>query len=164
MPTENLPVADAIADLPVADKKALLRDLASRAARSLDIAESVIFDALAKREELGSTGVGNGVAIPHARLPEVRAPFGILTRLKQPMDFNAVDGQPVDLVFLLLLPKGDESACLTALASVARKLRHPNVLGELRRASNRALLYTAIMRKLPAGVVEKTNVERHRRS
>jgi nitrogen PTS system EIIA component len=144
---ESLPVADAIADLQVADRKALLRDLASRAARSLSIVEKVIFDALARREELGSTGIGKGVAIPHARLPEVKKPFGILVRLKHPMDFNAVDGEPVDLVFLLLLPAADEAGSLNALACVARKLRNPNALGEMRRAPNRALLYTAIMRR-----------------
>ena len=142
-----LPVADVIPDLQVANRNALLRDFAIRAARSLQIAEGIVFDALARREDLGSTGIGKGVAIPHARLPEVQAPFGIFVRLKQPLDFNAVDGEPVDLVFLLLLPAGDEAGSLNALACVARKLRNPKALAELRRASNRALLYTAVMRR-----------------
>jgi PTS system nitrogen regulatory IIA component len=147
MESGKLPVADAIVDLDIADKKLLLRELARRASASLPIAHGVIFDALVRREELGSTGIGKGVAIPHARMAEVRAPFGILVRLKQPMNFNAVDGQAVDLVFLLLLPAGDESGSLNALSCVARKLRNPRALEELRAAANRALLYTAIMRR-----------------
>jgi PTS system nitrogen regulatory IIA component len=98
-----------------------------------------------KREELGSTRVGNGVAIPHARLEQVRKPFGILVRLKEPIDFNAMDDQLVDLVCLLLLPTGTEEGQLNSMASVARRLRSPDVLRELRRAPNRVVLYNVMM-------------------
>jgi PTS system nitrogen regulatory IIA component len=83
----------------------LLHDLAHRVAPLLKVDHASVFNALLKREELGSTGVGNGVAIPHVRLEQVKEPFGIMVRLKGPIDFNAVDGQLVDLVCLLLLSK-----------------------------------------------------------
>jgi nitrogen PTS system EIIA component len=102
---DTCPIVDAITDLPHYDKRGVLHDLAHRAGHSLSIDNDIVFDALVKREELGSTGVGNGVAIPHVRLEQVNRPFGIMARLREPIDFNAVDGQPVDLVCLLLLSK-----------------------------------------------------------
>jgi Phosphoenolpyruvate-dependent sugar phosphotransferase system, EIIA 2 len=78
-----------------------------------------------KREELGSTGTGGGVAIPHARIQELNEPFGIFARLNRPIDFQAIDTRPVDLVFLLLLPGDPVGEQLKALATVARKLRDP---------------------------------------
>jgi PTS system nitrogen regulatory IIA component len=139
------PIVDTVIDLPVRDKRGVLRDLARRAALTLEVDDDVIFDALLKREELGSTGVGNGVALPHVRLEQVKKPFGIMARLRQPIDFDAVDGQPVDLVCLVLLSKGNEAAQLNALAAVARKLRIPDVLEELRRAPNRVVLYNVMI-------------------
>ena len=141
------PIVDAITDLSHYDKRGLLRDLAHRAARVLRVEDDIVFNALLKREELGSTGVGNGVAIPHVRLDQVQRPFAIMARLKEPIDFNAVDGQPVDLVCLLLLSKGKEGVQLSALANVARRLRTPEVLQELRRAPNRAVLYNVMIGK-----------------
>ena len=105
----------------------------------------VIFNALLKREELGSTGVGNGVAIPHVRLEQVKKPFGIMARLRHPIDFNAVDGQAVDLVCMVLLSKENDGAQLNALAGVARRLRLPDVLDDLRRAPNRVVLYNVMV-------------------
>jgi PTS system nitrogen regulatory IIA component len=93
---------------------------------------------LSKREELGSTGVGNGIAIPHARFPEIDKAFGMLLRLRQPIDFDALDGKPIDLVFLLLLPESTKGEQLTALACVARKLRSPAVTAALRHAHDSA--------------------------
>jgi hypothetical protein len=95
------PIVDTVTDLPVPDKRALLRDVAHRAALVLNVGDDIVFDALLKREDLGSTGVGDGVAIPHVRLEQVKTPFGIMARLRDPIDFEAVDGQPVDLVCLL---------------------------------------------------------------
>jgi PTS system nitrogen regulatory IIA component len=80
----------------------LLHDLAHRAALVLKVDDDTVFSALLKREELGSTGVGNGVAIPHVRLEQVKKPFAIMARLKHPIDFDSIDGQPVDLVCLLV--------------------------------------------------------------
>ena len=119
------PIVDTVTDLALYDKRGVLHHLAHRAARTLNVRDDIVLNALLKREELGSTGVGNGVAISHVRLEQVKRPFGIMARLRGPIDFNAVDRQPVDLVCLLLLSKGNEGAQLAALAGVARRLRIP---------------------------------------
>jgi PTS system nitrogen regulatory IIA component len=97
--------------------------------------------ALLKREQLGSTGMGSGIAIPHACLAELQQPFGMLARLKVPVDFEAVDDQPVDLVFLLLVPEPSKGHQVNVLASVARKLRHSKVREELRQAKDARVIY-----------------------
>jgi PTS system nitrogen regulatory IIA component len=94
-----------------------------------------------KREELGSTGTGGGVAIPHARIQGLTRSFGILARLSKPIGFEAIDGRPVDLVFLLLLPANPPDEQLKALASVARKLRDPLCLRSLRSSRGGPSLY-----------------------
>jgi PTS system nitrogen regulatory IIA component len=139
------PIVDTVTDLSIHDKLGVLRDLARRAARTRNVDYDVIFNALLKREELGSTGVGNGVAIPHVRLGQVKKPFGIMARLRHPIDFNAVDGQAVDLVCLVLLSKENDGAQLNALAGVARRLRIRDVLDDLRRAPNRVVLYNVMI-------------------
>jgi PTS system nitrogen regulatory IIA component len=138
-------IVDTVVDLSPHSKNSLLHDLAHRAALVLKVDDDVVFSALLKREELGSTGVGNGVAIPHVRLEQVKNPFGIMVRLRDPINFDSIDGQPVDLVCLLLLSKENESAQLNALAGIARRLRRPEVLEELRRAPNRVVLYNVMM-------------------
>ena len=146
MDLENIcPIVDTVTDLRIHDKRGVLRDLARRAARTRNVDDDVIFNALLKREELGSTGVGNGVAIPHVRLGQVKKPFGIMARLRHPIDFNAVDGQAVDLVCLVLLSKENDGAQLNALAGVARRLRIRDVLDDLRRAPNRVVLYNVMI-------------------
>jgi nitrogen PTS system EIIA component len=100
-----------------------------------------ILSELLKREELGSTGMGGGVAIPHARFYKVEKPFGMLARLRKPIDFDAVDGSPVDTVFLLLLPDAPAGERLGALACIARKLRNPAIIAALRRARDGAEIY-----------------------
>jgi PTS system nitrogen regulatory IIA component len=136
--------ADVAIDVRASDKPALLRDLAARAAASLDISANALAAELLKRDELGSTGIGGGVCIPHARFRGVKRPFGFLVRLKQPIEFQAVDGKPVDIVFLLALPASDQLEQLNALAGVARKLRDPDVLSRLREAASATALYQAI--------------------
>ena len=138
-------IADTVIDLSMPSKRALLHDLARRAAPVLKLDDDIVFNALLKREELGSTGVGNGVAIPHVRLEQVKSPFGILARLQHPIPFDAIDGQPVDLVCLLLPPKENGQAQLNTLAAVARRLRSSEVLEELRRAPNRVVLYNIMV-------------------
>jgi nitrogen PTS system EIIA component len=138
-------IVDSVIDLSLRDKRTLLHDLAHRAAVVLNVDDDIVFSALLKREELGSTGVGNGVAIPHVRLEQVKNPFGIMVRLKDPINFDSIDGQPVDLVCLLLLSKENESAQLNALAGIARRLRRPEVLEELRHAPNRVVLYNVMI-------------------
>jgi PTS system nitrogen regulatory IIA component len=136
---------DAMVDVRAVDKPRLLRDLSRRAASSLNADADVISSAILKRETLGSTGMGGGVALPHARIRGVDRPFGILARLGKGMEFDAVDGEPVDIVFLLLLPVAREGEQLNALASVARKLRDTEALGHLRGAADSAALYRAMV-------------------
>ena len=135
---------DVLVNVRAADKANLLLELAARTAPILEVPADRIFSELSKREALGSTGTGGGIAIPHARLPEVKKPFGMLVRLRQPIDFEAVDGKPVDLVFLLLAPATSAGEQLNALAWVARKLRNATCLRALRHAADSAALYRAI--------------------
>lgn len=124
------------------DKEKLLSELARKAGALVDILPKRLFAELIKRETLGSTGMGGGVAIPHARFHQVTRPFGMLVRLRKPLDFDAVDGEPVDIVFLLLLPEaaaaGDQ---LGALACIARKLRNAKIAAQLREARDRGEMY-----------------------
>jgi PTS system nitrogen regulatory IIA component len=137
---------NAISELRVADKTRLLQELAGRAASALDLPRERIEQQLVKREELGSTGVGGGVAIPHARLPELSHPLGVLARLKKPIEFDAIDRKPVDIVFLLLTPAVEQGDHLNALAAVARKLREPERLKDIRTSESSAALYRAMTR------------------
>jgi PTS system nitrogen regulatory IIA component len=132
------------ADVRTSDKVALLQELAKRAAVPLNLQAGRISTALLTREELGSTGTGGGVAIPHARMAEVMKPFGMLARLAQPINFDAIDDQPVDIVFLLLLPNSSAGRQLSALASVARRLRDPVTLRQLHQATDGPTLYRAM--------------------
>jgi PTS system nitrogen regulatory IIA component len=136
--------ANVMVDVRATDKGQLLRDLAEVAASALQMPSDLIAAELNKREELGSTGMGNGIAIPHARFAALAKPFGILARLRQPIEFDAIDGQRVDLVFVLLLPASPDGEQLEALASVARQLRLPSVVDRLRRLKQQAELYAAI--------------------
>jgi PTS system nitrogen regulatory IIA component len=137
--------ADILVDLPAPDKSRLLSDLSTRAASTLQLDAGAIASQILKREALGSTGVGGGVAIPHARIPGLRRPFGVIARLRRPIAFDAIDEQPVDVVFLLLLPAAAEGEQLNALATVARKLRDKPTLRNIRTASDAATLYQAFM-------------------
>jgi PTS system nitrogen regulatory IIA component len=134
---------DALIKVRSPDKTHLLQDLAARAAAALNLDADLVSIELLKREALGSTGTGAGVAIPHARIADLKKPFGTLVRLKHAIDFDAIDGNPVDIVFLLLLPQSQGDP-LNALASVARKLRDPDAIRRLRNAADNAELYRAI--------------------
>jgi PTS system nitrogen regulatory IIA component len=122
-----------------------LQELAAKAASSLGLSVDQVAPYLLKREELGSTGIGGGVAIPHNRLPDLERPYGLLAKLKQPVEFEAIDGQGVDIVFILLLSAGAENEQLGALARVARALRSSENLVRLRRAKDASELYSAIV-------------------
>jgi nitrogen PTS system EIIA component len=130
-----------IPGMSVADKPALLRALAERAAIIVKIDESIIAEALTAREQLGSTGMGNGLAIPHARIRGLSRLFGMFGRIEPPMSYAAIDGKPVDMVFLLLTPEDKSSAHLSALAAVSRRLRDPAVAVAIRRAENARQIY-----------------------
>jgi nitrogen PTS system EIIA component len=142
--SDFLSSADVTIDAAFADKQKLLEDLAGRAAAIVDLEPDLILAELQKREELGSTGMGGGVAIPHARFHHLRKPFGMLVRLKKPIEFDAVDGKRVDTVALLLLPDVHEGERLGALACFARKLRDPVVMTALRRALDGAEIYRSL--------------------
>jgi PTS system nitrogen regulatory IIA component len=139
-----MPLADLVAPnavipaLKVNGKKQALQELAAKAAELSGQNERAIFEILLQREKLGSTGVGNGVAIPHGKL------FGLFARLARPVDFEALDGQPVDLVFLLLAPEGAGADHLKALARVARLLRDPEVARKLRDSRDAQALYAVL--------------------
>src|SRR5918996_931780 len=106
--------------------------------------ERAIFEILLQREKLGSTGVGNGIAIPHGKLPKLGKLFGLFARLDRPIDFEALDGQPVDLIFLLLAPEGAGADHLKALARIARLLRDPEVARKLRDSRDVDALYAVL--------------------
>jgi PTS system nitrogen regulatory IIA component len=135
---------DVMIDVRASNKRQLLQELAAKAADSIGLRVDQVAPDLLKREELGSTGIGHGVAIPHARLPDVQRPYGLLARLKAPIEFDAIDGQAVDIVFVLLLPAAAENGQIGALAQVARTLRPAENLARLRAARNTSELYSAI--------------------
>jgi len=137
--------ADVMIDVRAPNKSGLLQELAAKAASSLKLRVDQVAPFLLKREDLGSTGIGGGVAIPHARLPELHRPFGLLAKLKQPIEFDTIDGQAVDVVFVFLLTAAAENGQLGALALVTRTLRSQGVLDRLRRAKNASELYSVIL-------------------
>ena len=136
---------DVMIDVRASKKRQLLQELAAKAAESLGLRVDQVAPDLLKREELGSTGIGRGVAIPHARLPDVQRPYGLLVKLKVPIEFDAIDGQAVDIIFVLLLPAVAENGQIGALAQVARTLRPEENLARLRAARNTSELYSAIV-------------------
>jgi PTS system nitrogen regulatory IIA component len=142
--SDFLSAADVTIDAAFADKQKLLEELARRAAPRVDLDPLFILAELDKREELGSTGMGGGIAVPHARFQQLRQPFVTLVRLKKPIEFDAVDGKPVDTIALLLLPVARQGEQLGALACIARKLRDPLVMKALRKARDGAEIYRSL--------------------
>ena len=142
MPPSDLVSPNAIIPaLKVNGKKQALQEIAAKAAALTGQSERAILEILLQREKLGSTGVGNGVAIPHGKLANV---VGLFARLERPVDFEALDGQPVDLIFLLLAPEGAGADHLKALARVARLLRDPEVARKLRNSHDADALYAVL--------------------
>ena len=128
-------------------KKQVLQEHASQAVGRLpELDERPVFDTLLQRERLGSTGIGDGVAIPHGKLPGLDRLFGLFARFDKPVDFEALDGQPVDIAFLLLAPEGAGADHLKALAQVARILREPGMLNHIRAARDASALYALLTR------------------
>jgi PTS system nitrogen regulatory IIA component len=125
-------------------KKQALQDLAKKAAEMTGVEERTIFDTLLERERLGTTGVGEGIAIPHGRLPQIDRVHGVFARLDEPIDFESIDDQPVDLIFLLLAPEDAGADHLKALARVSRLLRDPATCKKLRGSDSRDALYALL--------------------
>ena len=145
MPTTDLVSPNAIIPaMKVNGKKQALQEIAAKAAELTGHNEKAIFEILLQREKLGSTGVGNGVAIPHGKLQKLGSVFGLFARLERPIDFDALDGQPVDLIFLLLAPEGAGADHLKALARVARLLRDPEVARKLRASNGAEAIYAVL--------------------
>ncbi len=133
-----------IPGLNAGDKTELLRELAGRAALALKLDERAIFDALMARERLGSTGVGGGVAIPHARIAGLSDSFGLFARIEPPLDFAAIDDKRVDVVFLLLTPAAGAADHLSLLAAVSRRLRDHATVAAIRAADNAKEIFDAL--------------------
>lgn len=136
------------ASLRVKNKKQALRELASRAAQITGLDERQVFDTLLQRERLGSTAVGRGIAIPHARVLGLDDIATVFAQLDEPIDFEAPDGEPVDLVFVLLAPEHAGADHLKALARMSRVLRDPLTLEKLRAARDRDALYAVLTEPL----------------
>ena len=133
-----------IAALKVQGKKQLLQELSARAATIVHIPERRVYETLTERERLGTTGVGQGIAIPHGRLANIDKIAGVFARLETPIEYDAVDNQPVDLVFMLLAPEGAGADHLKALARVSRLLRNQTACDKLRAAKSSEALYAIL--------------------
>lgn len=130
--------------LKATSKRQVLQSLAQTAARVTGVDATAILEALMQRERLGTTGLGGGIAIPHARIRDLGSFTGFFARLAKPVDFEAVDGAPVDLVFLLLAPEGAGADHLKVLARVARLLRDEDLCAELRASEDRARVHALL--------------------
>lgn len=134
-----------IADLKVTSKKQALQELAAKAAAIAGVDERTIFDTLLERERLGTTGVGNGIAIPHGKLAQLDRLYAIFARLGNPVDFDAIDDAPVDLIFLLMAPESAGADHLKALARVSRILRDKKICEKLRASDDADALYALLI-------------------
>lgn len=148
-------IADLISPLSVVpnlratSKKQALQELAKRAAELTGLHERAIFDVLLERERLGTTGVGNGIAIPHGKLSTLDRLYGLFARLERPINYESIDEQPVDLIFLLLAPESAGADHLKALARVSRLLRDRGICEKLRGTDSSDALY-ALLTESPA--------------
>jgi nitrogen PTS system EIIA component len=146
MPLNDLLAAHAVLPaLKSKNKKQVLQEVAARAAELCGRSEREIFETLLHRERLGSTGIGQGVAIPHGKLPALERLVGVFARLEKPIDFDALDGEPVDLIFLLLAPEGAGADHLKALARIARLLRDEKIATQLRAARDENALQALLV-------------------
>jgi len=133
-----------VADLKATSKKQALQDLAKLAAEVSGLHERAIFDVLMERERLGTTGVGNGIAIPHGKLASLDRLHGLFARLEQPIDFHAIDERPVDLIFVLLAPENAGADHLKALARISRLLRNNGICDKLRGTDSAEALFAIL--------------------
>lgn len=141
--------AAVIPNLRATSKKQALQDLAKKAAELTGLHERAVFDVLLERERLGTTGVGNGIAIPHGKLASLTKLHGLFARLERPINFESIDEQPVDLIFLLLAPESAGADHLKALARVSRLLRDKGVCEKLRGTDKAEGLF-ALLTESPA--------------
>lgn len=142
--SDLIPTGGVAVDLAVTSRKQALHALCELAQRRLHVPARPLLEAVMEREKLGSTGVGDGVAIPHARLAHIDRTCGVFARLKHAVDFDAVDGHPVDLVFLLMAPEEGGAEHLKALARVARMFRREDIRRALRAAPDADAAYAIL--------------------
>ncbi len=146
-PTDLVTPEAVCASLKATTKKQLLLELSEKAAKVCGLSEREIFDALLHRERLGSTGIGEGIAIPHGKLPKLKGICGVFARLERPVDFGSLDGAPVDLVFMILTPESSGADHLKALACAARLLRDAGLVATLRATRDDEALYSLIAQR-----------------
>ena len=150
MPLNDLVAPQAIIPaLKVISKKQAIQELAAKAAELTGRSEREIFDVLMQREKLGSTAIGSGIAIPHGKLANLDRIVGLFARLDRPIDFDALDGQPVDLIFVLLAPEGAGADHLKALARIARVLRDSELARKLREAHEAEAIHAVLAMPSP---------------
>lgn len=130
--------------IKAATKRELLQEIADLASKVADIDNRTIFDSLLERENLGSTGFGGGTALPHGRFADISQVYGFFIQLNSPLDFEAIDGKPVDLVFVLLSPEGSGADHLTALARISRILKDESLCSKLRKMSSAEDIYALL--------------------
>ena len=133
-----------IANAKSNSKKQVLQDVAEIASNNTGVSARVIFELLLQRERLGSTGIGNGVAIPHGKLPGLKRISGVFARLSKPIPFESMDDEPVDLVFAILAPEGSGADHLKALSRIARIMRNPNTLDALRQTTDKDVIFSLL--------------------
>ncbi len=141
---EIIDARSVIAQLKAQNKKQLLQELSQAMAHIVAVDHRIVLEALITREKLGSTGLGQGIAIPHGRLPNITRVYGLFARLQTPVAYDSVDGEPVDLVFVLLSPAQAGADHLKALARISRLLREPDTLKKLRGTENSEGLYAIL--------------------
>lgn len=146
--TDLISTEGVLANLRAASKKQALQELSQRAAQITGLHERTIFDVLMERERLGTTGVGNGIAIPHGKLANIDRLYGLFARLERPVDFDSIDEHPVDLIFLLLAPESAGADHLKALAKVSRLLRDQAVCEKLRGTDDSDALFAVLTESL----------------
>ncbi len=146
-PTDLVTPEAVCASLKATTKKQLLLELSEKAAKVCGLSAREIFDALLHRERLGSTGIGEGIAIPHGKLTKLKRICGVFARLERPVDFGSLDGAPVDLIFMILTPESSGADHLKALACAARLLRDAGLVATLRATRDDDALYSLIAQR-----------------
>lgn len=133
-----------VTSLQASSKKHVLQEMARKASEATGVSERAVLDVLLERERLGTTGIGSGIAIPHGKLPGLEKLYGCFARLEKPIDFDSVDNEPVDLIFLLLAPESAGADHLKALARISRVLRNAAHCDKLRTAAGAEKIYSLL--------------------
>ncbi len=142
--TDILPLKGVMPAVRVSTKKALLEAIAEQASQITQLPSRLVFDALLQRERLGSTGIGSGIAIPHSKFESLASLVGLFARVEKPILFDALDGEPVDLVFVLLAPEGAGADHLKGLSKIARVLRNPSITAKLRASKDADVIHALL--------------------